>query len=128
MIFTGLTPQDQARIHQELEKAFHETMEILGRQFIASITSSKWQWPSGDSPRDIVDKGRLRDSQEIVYTNFGTTFVWNVGYAAAVHEGVVFKNGTTLPPRRWTEDAMNTMNIQIVFSTLFQLYSGLEKI
>jgi hypothetical protein len=128
MILIGFGQSEQARLLEALEKAFQESMLLLEREFTASITSTKWQWPTGDSPRDIVDQGRLRDSQELSFVNNGANFTWSTNYAAAVHEGIVFKNGTTLPPRRWTEDGLNNFQVQIVFSKLFEQYSGMRRI
>lgn len=114
-----------AEIQAALEQSFLESMELLGRKFTQTITSNIWDWPSGQSPRDIVDQGRLRDSQDLSFPELNVAeFTWNVEYAAAVHEGAKFKNGTTLPPRRWTEYAINEFDLEAVFTTLFQHYAA----
>lgn len=59
------------------------------------------------SPRDIVDLGRLRDSQQLARVDRQTYRLhWGVEYALGVHEGVTLRSGRHLPPRRWTQAAI----------------------
>ncbi|XHX80949.1 MAG: hypothetical protein RBJ76_13755 [Stenomitos frigidus ULC029] len=56
------------------DRAFRETCELLGVKFRTLITSAVWQWggltrrkdgTTAGTTRDIVDTGRLRDSQHL---------------------------------------------------------------
>lgn len=47
----------------DADKAFRETALLLGRAFTTAITSPVWDWHDG--PRDIVDTGQLRASQQM---------------------------------------------------------------
>lgn len=128
MKFTGFSDADIKDIEGALEQAFHESLELFGRKLTEAITDNVWQWPTGDTPRDIVEQGGLRDSQSLSFPNqFSAEFSYSVDYAAAVHEGATLKNGTTLPPRRWTDKAFDDFNLLDAFSKLFQQYSGLTQ-
>lgn len=84
------------------EAAFKDFNLVLGRQFQRRITDTIWPWPSGDSPRDIVDLGQLRDSYdmgEISPTEF--QHEWDTEYAMAVHEGAVREAGTVNVKAHW---------------------------
>lgn len=91
-------------ILKELESAFFEANEILEREFKNELTDNKWDWPNGQSPRDIVDTGTLRDStkrdQRSTPSGPEVDHTWNVEYAMAVHEGAVF-GANTRPGRAW---------------------------
>lgn len=127
MRLDGFTDADIERLESALFQAFTEAMELLGRKFTEAITSPVWRWDDG-STRDIVDKGQLRDSQELVYPKRHVAeFQWNVEYAAAVHEGARLKNGTQLPSRRWTEYAFNNFDVLEVLAVLFEHYSGIRR-
>lgn len=95
-----------------LKPAWDRSNEVLGRDFQKEITSNKWNWPRGDSPRDIVDTGQLRDSYAPQAGMDGDALIydhaWPTEYAMAVHEGAKFKadNRPDLPARRWTEEPL----------------------
>lgn len=89
-------------ITQAVERAFGDANLIFGRNAQKEITDDKWSWPSGESPRDIVDNGGLRQSyvpSPISAREY--EHAWTVDYAMAVHEGV--RGGTNFPARPWTE-------------------------
>lgn len=83
--------------------AFEDANDIFGRSAQKEITDDKWPWPRGESPRDIVDQGGLRNSytpRRISATEY--EHAWTVDYALAVHEGAVGAQGA-LPGRPWTK-------------------------
>lgn len=93
---------NDAQFEDALSESFHQANEVLAREFASEITSNKWSWPQGESPRDIVDEGTLRD----VGTNdrVGKTeheHTWNTKYAMAVHEGATF-GANTRPGKAWS--------------------------
>lgn len=106
----------------ELEEAFYQANEVLGRTFQREITTSKWAWPNGQSPRDIVDTGNLRQAYAGERTREGRNpafdHSWNVEYAMAVHEGARLKGGTNLPGRPWTKAPLNNGTLEKAFERL----------
>lgn len=104
------------------EGAFQQTNEILGREFQKRITDNRWSWPSGDSPRDIVDTGQLRDSY--TPTRISPTVyehAWNTEYAMAVHEGAVFKSRQyVMPARPWVRVTLREVDVADTYSKFAQ--------
>lgn len=91
-------------------KATTELGEWLDRRFREEITSAEWPYPTPPRVRDIVDTGRLRDSQSHTVTPQGTiSFTWSAPYAAQVHEGGVGLDGQRFPGRPWTRDPVAEM-------------------
>lgn len=87
-------------------QALNTTADYLEARFTEEISDPKWVWPTEPSPRDIVDTGALRSSQQRVKTLDGIAFIWGVGYSLQVHEGGTFRNGIRLPPRPWTREPL----------------------
>lgn len=104
------------------EAAWQPANQVLGRQFQQRITSNIWSWPTGDSPRDIVDLGQLRDSYEGDLES-PTTYrhSWNTEYAMAVHEGARLKNGGVMPARPWVRVTLRDYNFADAYSKLASL-------
>ena len=92
-----------AALEAALTEAFTDANQVFNRRAAREITDDKWNWPTNPSPRDIVDKGGLRNSY--VPTQVSPTVydhAWTVDYAMAVHEGAA-RSGTSLPARPWTD-------------------------
>jgi hypothetical protein len=96
------------------------------------ITEPKWNWPRGESPRDIVDTGDLRASQTMTIDPrpgvMVTKYRWSAPYAPAVHDGAVFKatdaegNPRTMTARPWTRELMkDRQRLQSTFKLHFTL-------
>lgn len=102
-----------------LNEPFHQANEVLGRAFQNEITSNKWAWPVGESPRDIVMHGNLRQSYagERI-SQYIHEHSWNVDYAMAVHEGARRKNGPDFPPRKWTKAPLENGTLEKAFERL----------
>lgn len=112
------------RFNKRLAKGFQVAVQSYAYAVQArkEITSIKWEHPRDTvrsngqkvgSPRDIVDSGKLRDSQQPPkFSQGGTTasIEWTAEYALYVHEGVTYQNGTSTPPKRWTESALAMVN------------------
>lgn len=104
-----------------VDQAFNEAMFLLGREMTKAISDNVWQWPNPPSPRNIVDTGRLRGSQQLTFPASGTAlFAWPVDYALYVHEGYTMKNGVTFPGRPWTTYALQSFDISRTMSRLLQ--------
>jgi hypothetical protein len=96
------------------------------------ITEPKWDWPRGESPRDIVDNNDLRDSQRMVIDPrpgvMVTKYRYECGHAPAVHDGAVFKatdaegNPKTMTARPWTRELLkDRQRLQSTFKLHFTL-------
>lgn len=110
-----------ARLQSAIASAFQETVLIMDAEFSKAITDPVWPWPYGDSPRNIVDTGRLRLSQQVPLIRDGSAiFEWASEYAIYVHQGYVTRNGNELPGRPWTKRALQKRNPSKVFSKLLE--------
>jgi hypothetical protein len=113
-----------------MEPAFSRANDVLGRKFQQEITSNKWVWPRGESPRDIVapNSGQLRDSYDPQPGKDGANPIhdhtWDTEYAMAVHEGATFKDPSRppLPARPWTKGPI----ADNVLEKAFEKYGGDE--
>jgi hypothetical protein len=105
---------DSRQINGLISAAWKDTAQELDGAFRQAITSPLYEWPRptprsngqiAGSPRDIVDRGELRDSQKNSIRDFEGNWVWNAPHSIIVHEGATLRSGTVLPPRRWTRKA-----------------------
>ncbi len=106
-------------LDRRIKTAWKDTTQIMGGEFTKGITDPIYNWPRGESPRDIVDTGRLRSSQRVSrISDLTTNYTWAVDYALAAHNGAKLRNGTFLPARPWTRTAFSRRNPIDVFSRL----------
>lgn len=114
---------DSAKIDQAVTKAFRETTIILDGEFKKAITEPIYGWPKGDSPRDVVDTGRLRASQIYQFgSNLNAIYTWPVEYSAAVHNGYLTRGGSAMPARPWTTEALRKKNPTVIMQRLINAY------
>lgn len=109
------------KLDSAISKAFEETVEAYGDECRTAIESPIWKWDgytlrkNGDfvgSPRDIVDTGELRDSQqEPEFEGDTATIEWTAEHAGNVHEGID-SNGNPMPARPWTEEAARNTDFE----------------
>lgn len=113
---------NSAQLLDGAEAAFKDFNQVLGRQFQQRITDNIWPWPTGDSPRDIVDLGQLRDSYDLDEVG-PTTFDhrWPTDYAMAVHEGAVRSGGSTTPARPWVRVTLREFDAQDAYAKLAEI-------
>ncbi len=110
---------DLGAVNRATESAFKETCFLLGIEFTKAISEPIWQWDNAPSPRDIVDTGQLRASQQVEFVSDSEAqFSWNVEYALYVHEGYQLRNGREVSGRPWTTKGLKRFNPQKVFETL----------
>lgn len=110
-----------------LQDAFRETNEVLGRKFAQAIDDPRWPWP-GDtqrhrgeavgSPRNIVDRGELKASYSPSSTPNTYRHAYTAEHAMAVHEGAVYKDGSTMTARPWVRQTLRDTDTDEVFATL----------
>ncbi|MBW4692204.1 MAG: hypothetical protein KME27_10605 [Lyngbya sp. HA4199-MV5] len=128
-----------AAIEKAAQAAFRETCLLMGTGFTQSISDPKWDFPTttkryGDgsggkrktphevsSPRDIVDTGRLRASQQLDFVSHTEArYSWNVAYGLAILYGYTTSKSTNIPGRDWVKDGLERVNAQKVFATLLK--------
>ena len=117
---------NSAAITSAVEEATKMTAIVLDIELRKAITDPIWTWPRGETPRDIVLTGKLRNSQVMVRLS-GTRYRWRWGvpYSLIVRNGVVLRNGTVLPARKWDELAIKRADLPKVFSQSFRInYRG----
>jgi hypothetical protein len=102
------------------ERAFSRAAVEFNAALEKSITDSVYPWPratrrrSGQvvsSPRNIVDTGRLLNSQSYSIQGTEAEWRWTAPYSIIVHEGATLRNGTEIPARRWTRRALREFNL-----------------
>jgi hypothetical protein len=90
--------------------SFAETVLEIAAANRDAIKSERYGWKGkterstgeiASSPRNIVDTGYLRDSQDLDGDEMDFKIFWTADYAADVHEGV-----GKFPARRWTQEAI----------------------
>lgn len=116
-----ITSWNQAGILAAVDIGQDAMADELNKQLQLAITSEIWTWPRSPSPRDIVDTGALKKSQQMRKNGRrGVLYSWSVGYAQFVHDGVVLRNGTVLPARPWTKVALEKADLPRVFNIAFR--------
>lgn len=118
---------NEKEITGALQDSFREMNEVLGRKFAQAIDDPVWDWPGetqrhrGEvvgSPRNIVDRGELKSSYQPSSTPNTYKHAWNADHAMAVHSGAVYKDGSTMPRRPWTEMAMAENDTAEIFAKI----------
>jgi hypothetical protein len=123
---------DEQLLREVVGEAWERFSAHVDSELTRHITEPKWYWPRGESPRDIVDTGDLRKSQEMAINPrpgvMETKYRWTVPYAPAVHDGAVFKatdaegNPKTMTARPWTRELQkDRIRLQKAFSLHFTL-------
>lgn len=97
-------------LQQAMKEALKNTGDRLARRFREEFDSKEWAYPTQPKVRDIVDTGRLRDSEEHHITPEGVLeFRWKAPYATEVHEGGVTLDNERFPGRPWTRDPIHEL-------------------
>ena len=115
-------------VYKAASQAFREYVAKIGDQFQDEIESQTWTWTPGvttrrrngipvTSPRDIVDTGQLRDSQQkpVISSDlygFSATINWTAPYAEIVLNGPKGFNGASYPARNWIESGMKKLDME----------------
>ena len=119
-------------LREVVTEAWERFSAHVDSELTRHITEPKWDWPRGESPRDIVDTGDLRASQTMTIDPrpgvMVTKYRWSAPYAPAVHDGAVFKatdaegNPRTMPARPWTRELLkDRQRLQTTFKLHFTL-------
>ena len=127
-----MSPLDDRALREVMTEAWGRFSAHVDSELTRHITEPKWDWPRGESPRDIVDTGDLRASQTMeIDPKPGvmlTKYRYSAKYAPAVHDGAVYKatdadgNARTRPARPWTRELIkDRVKLQKVFKLHFTL-------
>jgi hypothetical protein len=119
-------------LREVVSEAWGRFSAYVDSELTRHITEPKWDWPRGESPRDIVDTGDLRASQTMAIDSrpgvMVTKYRWSAPYAPAVHDGAIYKatdaegNPKTMTARPWTREVIkDRVKLQRVFKLHFTL-------
>jgi hypothetical protein len=124
---------DEQLLREVVGEAWERFSAHVDSELTRHITEPKWDWPRGESPRDIVDTNDLRNSQRMEIDPRPGVMITKYRYegakhAPAVHDGAVFKatdsegNPRTMPARPWTRELQkDRIRLQKAFSLHFTL-------
>lgn len=119
-------------LREVVKEAWERFSAHVDSELTRHITEPKWDWPRGESPRDIVDMNDLRNSQQMeIDPRPGvmiTKYRYGAKHAAPVHDGAVFKatdaegKPRTMTARPWTREVIrDRVKLQRVFKLHFTL-------
>jgi hypothetical protein len=105
-VFEPALTETVAEFEQALREAIESAVYFWDRPTVRSDGSRV------SSPRDIVDTGALRDSQQANQTSaVRWQIAWTVAYAAFVYLGGVRRSdGTVTPGRDWVGEALTNFS------------------
>ena len=132
-----LTGNIAVRTGRAVDQAARVVFPELNSAFQDALGSNVWSWPRETvrqgslkrdgtrskgfvvgSPRNIVDKGLLRQSNSFRIAGNACTFSWSMPYATAVHDGAMIHPWgnrdiprVLLPARPWTSAVLGTLMI-----------------
>jgi hypothetical protein len=111
------------QVKNKLYEGLVDTSFILGRNATQELTDVQWYWPRGESPRDIVDTGRLRASLQYIENKeqHSVTLNYPVDYAALNHEGGISNEGISFVPRPWLKTAVDKMDFETTFQGVCEI-------
>ena len=107
-------------VDQLIDNAFEDVILDVAQEQLDLLEENIWDWPrdtkreNGEivgSPRDIIDRGELKESFELIEDS---PHEWRYFYGAAhadkVHNGAYLSNGTELPARPWIDEAVENIS------------------
>jgi hypothetical protein len=110
-----------AAINRAAKEALAETCLVMGRAFTESISDPKWAWPRKPSPRDIINTGDLKSSQELIpVSDREYQFKWGADYSLYVLLGYTTRAGNDMPARNWINDGLTRIDVQKTFALLLK--------
>jgi hypothetical protein len=118
-----------AKLNGAIDKAFKATVNQYAESCQDAIEAPIWDWDgytlrkNGDlvgSPRDIVDEGELRDSQqEPQYSGDTALIEWTAEHATNVWTGLD-DQGNPRPARPWTEEAAQNTDFESIMAEVLR--------
>jgi hypothetical protein len=108
------TNSNPRSLEASMQKAHKRAMEMLADWFNnrckEEIKSDKWKWPTDPKVRDIVNSGRLVNSQTLRRLPDGSFEVdWPVPYAQEVITGGVSPESGRFPARDFTAEPLREL-------------------
>lgn len=121
-----LTGWNSAQLRNRIPAILTAYDKVLFPQFKAELERDQFSWPREtrrrnrtvvSSPRNIVDLGDLRRSQERIRTSATQlTYRWNAPYSALVLTGYETSRGTIVPGRNWIKPALDAIPLDAFFA------------
>jgi len=107
---------------QENREIFKAVMEDLGKEFTAVFNDPN-EFP--EYPGDIVDTGKLRDSQKMVEVRKDQyQFEWYTPYAGYVFSGYITRRNRRMPGRNWVKAGVRRFDFRKVYREKLKGYKG----
>lgn len=119
---------DRRVLDRAADRAFRKTVQKVEGQLRQAFEDPVWNWKgqtqrhNGElvgSPRNIVDTGKLRDSQQPArYPRpLAAQIAWSADHAAAVFLGAVYRTRDySLPARNLPRRVLNEMDVAELFN------------
>lgn len=120
-VFNAKVNIDESLLRRKAITALNEYAAKIGDEFQEQIEKKDWYWPNttkrengkrAGNPRDIVDTGELRDSQEgpaVAYGGLSQGFKWSAPYASLVQQGYITSTGRQIFGRDWVKTALQAL-------------------
>ena len=116
-------------LEAKVRQAFASYSQLLEAEFTKQIGLKQFSWPTTTvrgrynrgagskeevrSPRDIIDSGAFRQSQQRTQvTPYVYRYSW-IGYGAPIYYGYRTKAGTQMPKRDWITPALTKFPISV---------------
>ena len=99
---------NQQEIAKGLERALAVTAAERSAQFRRAIEASVYPWPQPtnrrngqrvSTPRNIVDEGSFRDSQQLLLAGLRAQWLWDAEHSIYVYFGFTSRSGNVFPGR-----------------------------
>lgn len=122
---------DMQELERRAQRAFRQTVQALEADLPAAHGAVVWGWQGrtqrqngqvAGSPRNVVDTGELRDSQQPAQypSALHARIAWNAEHAAAVYLGAVFHDrAASLPARNVPLYSIDRVNLPETFARFF---------
>lgn len=119
-------------LDRKVALAFRRTVREVEAEAVAAHDATIWGWSgqtrrengeTAGSPRNVVDLGTLRDSQQPAQYSgpLAARISWDAQYAAAVYLGAVFrKREYSMPARNVPRYALQKVNVPATFDRHLQ--------
>lgn len=103
---------DPKVVTRNAEKSFVRYSRVLFNKFTEQFADTKWSWPrrtlrkngtTAERVRNIIDTGRLVDSQSMTSTKTMAVYKWDAPYARPVLTGFRTTRGREYRGRNWVD-------------------------
>lgn len=127
---------DTKPLEDRVRQAFASYSQLLEAQMVKEISTKQFSWPGTtqrgsynrrgrgrekvESPRDIIDSGAFRQSQQRTQIGPYAYRYTYLGYAAPILYGYRTRGNNQMPPRDWITPALQKLPITSTLQRLLQ--------